>query len=272
MSDYEHLLLKRCAKCGTHNTERYCVNCKPEINRERHQKYDQAKRKVESKQFYNSKLWKTLSLKQRTEFPYCQYIQADGTMCRSMNKIQADHIIPREKGGPDRQDNLQTLCQSHHSMKTGQETGMFRGLPIITIVCGPPGSGKTSYVLARAQPTDIILDLDRIVKAVSTTTQHTQPMHIMRCVWEMRDALINHLATTRDVPRAWIIEGAPTPERRNALRDKLKAQVIVLMPTAAQCKARIKKDKERDRLTDWNAHIKQWFASYTPSSLDIVIE
>ena len=34
---------------------------------------------------------------------------------------QVDHIVPRRAGGSDDMSNLQTLCMTHHSQKTGRE-------------------------------------------------------------------------------------------------------------------------------------------------------
>jgi 5-methylcytosine-specific restriction protein A len=36
-----------------------------------------------------------------------------------------DHIIPREAGGSDDDENLQGLCHACHSRKTAQEDGGF---------------------------------------------------------------------------------------------------------------------------------------------------
>lgn len=38
---------------------------------------------------------------------------------------EADHIIPKPKGGQDTMDNLQGLCKPCHSRKTASEDGGF---------------------------------------------------------------------------------------------------------------------------------------------------
>lgn len=270
--DYENFLLKRCAKCGSWTKDRYCFECKPKANAERHKKYDRDRRRAEEKKFYNSVFWRNLSKVQRTRYPYCQWKYEDGTECRSTHRLCADHIIPRDQGGKDHLSNLQSLCGTHHNIKTGQETGSFLGRPLVTIVCGPPGSGKTSYVLARAKPLDLILDLDRILSALSLCQSHVKPLYLMQAGWQARDAIYAQLEKSKNVPRAWIIEGAPTPERRMMLRDRFNAEVIVLLPTQEQCLARIAKAENRDQSAPWADYVTQWFASYKPCSLDIVIE
>lgn len=37
----------------------------------------------------------------------------------------------------------------------------------MTIITGPPGSGKSTYVATLMQPGDLLLDLDALFKAVS---------------------------------------------------------------------------------------------------------
>jgi hypothetical protein len=269
--DYEDLMLKRCAKCGAWTKTRYCFDCKPTVNRARHAKYDEARKEAESRKFYNSRFWRGLAAQQKRLFPYCQWKHPDGDLCRAVDRLAADHIIPREKGGEDALHNLQSLCFSHHAIKTGQETGGFLGRPLVTVVCGPPGAGKTTYVTSRAKPLDLIIDLDRILGALALSEEHLKPGYLLRCAWEARDAIHAYLLKCRDVPRAWIVEGAPTPERRASLRDRFRADVILLLPTREQCKERVRKDENRDQTGDWDKWIDDWFDKYSPSGLDIVI-
>ena len=77
-----------------------------------------------------------------------------GTIC--------DHIVPKNEGGTDDLDNLQTICKRCHTLKTAKESARGGGhvafepewLPAakvpVVVVCGPPGSGKTTYVKERA--------------------------------------------------------------------------------------------------------------------------
>lgn len=269
--NFEDLLLKRCAKCGAWTKDRYCFDCKPTINRARHAKYDLARKEAESRKFYNSRFWRNLAAQQKKLHPQCQWTHEDGTQCRAVDRLAADHIIPRDQGGQDALSNLQSLCFYHHAIKTGQETGGFLGRPLVTVVCGPPGSGKTTYVLTRAKPLDLIIDLDRILGALATTERHLKPDYLLRCAWEARDAIHAYLLKCRDVPRAWIIEGAPTSERRSSLRDRFNAEVIVLLPSREQCLERISRDANRDQTGDWATWVDDWFRKYTASSLDTVV-
>lgn len=80
----------------------------------------------------------------------------------------------------------------------------------VTLVCGPPCAGKTSYVRRHAQLGDLVLDQDTI----------------------------GARAMGRELPRvarmtagtAWIIRTAPGPRRRAKLANDLGADVVLLAP------------------------------------------
>lgn len=255
--------------CGARTFETYCPDCKTKANAERHKKYDLT-RNPESVKFYHSALWKKLRSAHLKAHPYCQWVSHD-QMCKSLERLEVDHIIPREEQGPDTLANLQTLCHTHHTLKTSQETGSFKGRAEAWVITGPPGSGKTTYVNERLRPGDVVIDLDRITPAISATASRKERKYLMRVVWEMRDAAIAHISKARDIPRVYVIEGAPTRARRDTLRELLGATVIVLELPRAQCMKRIKKAKERDTVTDWQAAVDLWWSKYEPSSLDTVI-
>lgn len=69
-----------------------------------------------------TKAWRRLSEQVRAEQPICAVPGCDRPTA------QADHIIPKSER-PDLllvRDNVQGLCQMHHSRKTGREGGLAR--------------------------------------------------------------------------------------------------------------------------------------------------
>ena len=68
--------------------------------------------------FYASGTWSVLRL---------AALQRDAYRCAVCGRIVAgrdahvDHVIPREEGGADALENLQTLCREHHGIKTRGE-------------------------------------------------------------------------------------------------------------------------------------------------------
>jgi hypothetical protein len=93
-------------------------------------------------------------------------------MGRTVPAVQVDHIMPKESGGTDAFDNLQPLCLECHRLKTGREdSSPAQLIPSwlepsaipVTIVCGPPGAGKTSFIARHKRATDLVIDLDEII-------------------------------------------------------------------------------------------------------------
>lgn len=69
---------------------------------------------------YHDKRWKQLRRRKLRESPYCAVHEAKG---QAIIATDVDHIVPHKGDGSLFFDygNLQSLCHSCHSMKTGQE-------------------------------------------------------------------------------------------------------------------------------------------------------
>lgn len=57
-----------------------------------------------------------------------QVLERDGYLCCECKKVgrltpatEVDHIIPKSQGGTDEPDNLQSLCNACHKIKTARE-------------------------------------------------------------------------------------------------------------------------------------------------------
>ena len=91
--------------------------------RHRHRRYDQ-KRMADADErklsrFYRTSTWRKLREAYITEHPLCE-------LCSQLGRITVgtvvDHIIERRDGGHDTdKDNLQTLCNRCHTVKTNEE-------------------------------------------------------------------------------------------------------------------------------------------------------
>lgn len=91
----------------------------------------------------------------------------------------------------------------------------------VVLVAGPPCAGKTSYVQARAQPGDLILDADQLGEQA------------------MRRGLARVARLTNGT--AWVIRCAPGPQRRHQLADQIRAtDTVLLVPPADVLRARAK--------------------------------
>lgn len=101
--------------CNELTTEGRCARHK----KQEQQTYDRYQRDPEAKRFYNSGHWKALSsaCKQRAK-GLCEACFAIGALTAGN---QADHIVPRSRGGKDELDNLQWLCIDCHARKSAAE-------------------------------------------------------------------------------------------------------------------------------------------------------
>lgn len=154
-----------------------------------------------------------------------------------------DHIKPLAFGGTDTEDNIQCLCDDCHRIKSAVDGAATQGaanhpdwlrpsaIPI-TIVCGPPCSGKTTYLSTHARPGDTIVDLDVIAKTIEPSYRHWAGMltpSLLNRAIRARNAMLGSLER-KTTGRAWFIVGAPTKQERDWWKGKLGGEVVLLHP------------------------------------------
>lgn len=230
--------------------------------------------------------WRNLRESFLEDHPTCVICGAKSTI--------PDHVIPKSLGGADDETNLQALCTSCHNTKTATRDGggwktvnARRGIGIqsmpqgtgpprqgeqtahVTVVCGPPGSGKTRYVAERAHGGDLIVDLDALYVALSGLDMYDKPLPLLPFAREAKDAVIARLRRRHDVQRAWIITGGADRDSRDKLRVELDARVVVLETTEQVCLSRIQNDPRRKTSWElWKPIVDKWWRDYEPSLED----
>lgn len=165
---------------------------------------------------------------------------------------EIDHIVPLSQGGTDTDDNIQGLCRDCHATKTAGEggsnyaaanhPGWLRPSAIpLTILCGPPASGKTTYLREHATLTDVTIDLDSILLSIDPNYKHWASLSVGRGLLNQavrtRNNLLGSLAGRRN-GRAWFIVSAPTKAERDWWHDKLGGTLLLLHPGADECRRR----------------------------------
>ena len=138
-------------------------------------------------------------------------------------------------------------------------------------VCGPPGSGKSTYVRTRKSWGDLVIDVDALYSAMGAEGPHDNPAALKSFVLSCRDLLYDMLEDESDVGRAWVISCAPRRKDRNDLRYRLGAEVVVLEVPESECLNRIMADPARKAHTElWREWVHNWWERYEPGRDDII--
>lgn len=155
----------------------------------------------------------------------------------------------------------------------------FRPLYVpLTIVCGPPASGKSTYVQHHAKDSDAVFDLDNIaMETFGFPVRYIDTKQRMDCLRVRNDRMGKLMrASGREIANAaWLIVAEPKAERRQWWVNQLKPkQIIVLAVSRDECIARAIKDEatRKWRGQEAAASIKQWWADYRPRQGDIVVQ
>lgn len=144
-------------------------------------------------------------------------LERDGHRCRIQGPNctgradQVDHIVPVDHGGAWFDlDNLRAACKAcnvgagNAARKEAWRTG-----PPITLVYGPPGAGKTTWVQQHARPGDLVVDYDAIGHALGSPDRDTH-QRIHRVITAARGAVLNSIRRAEhQAPAVWIISANP---------------------------------------------------------------
>lgn len=216
--------------------------------------------------------------------PLCLFCETAG---RVEEATVVDHIISIEDRPDLRLDwsNLRPLCKPCHDRRTARDQA-FGGrssrwpdwlrpsaVPL-TIVCGPPASGKSTLVRDRARSSDLILDLDLIASELSGQRPHSWGRDWLAPAMRERNELLGRLSRQPCTwPAAWLIVSEPKAERRQWWWSTLKpTEIIVLETSIDQCMARTRADAERsERRAVWDAAVTRWWSRYDRRPGDTVI-
>ncbi|HMR51207.1 MAG TPA: AAA family ATPase [Amaricoccus sp.] len=270
---------------------------------------DAARSHRPERKWYFTARWKRRRSMQLRVEPLCVHCLKLG---RTTPATVADHVVPhRGNAALFWFGELQSLCDHHHnSAKQREERGAgatrgsggadlpakrtggpvaemgplayprwFRGVHVpLTIVCGPPGAGKSTWVERHARKADLVICFDRIVAELYGVKRLDRASgHSLGDVLRRRNEMLGHLMrrdAARRWPRAWLIVGEPRAERRQWWRDRLGPREIIVLPVAAaECKRRCAADAAAGdaRVEEIDRVIDDWWRDYRPRSGDVVV-
>lgn len=119
----------------------------------------------------------------------------------------------------------------------------------ITLVTGPPCSGKTTYVREHAQPGDTVIDYDALAVALGSPDTHDHPDSLRPVIVAAWAAA---LAEARRQPgHVWLIRVFPDTTDRATATD-----TVTLDVPADECKARA---IAANRPPSWADIIDEWW-------------
>ena len=188
----------------------------------------------------------------------------------------ADHVVPH------RGDyalfwfgELQSLCKACHDIKKQRVErrgsnrrrwgwsiphGLQPSAIPVTLVCGPPAAGKSTYVARSKAPDDLVIDMDVFLAKCGGAKWETRP-EIVGKAFQLRDDMLRALPF-KTKGRAWLPMTAADPSERAGWLDALGplAEVVIVAPPKAQVLAQMRADPRRsDRWDDMAREIDRWF-------------
>jgi hypothetical protein len=126
---------------------------------------------------------------------------------------------------------------------------------VLTVITGPPCSGKTSYLRQHAQPGDIVIDFDVLAQALGSPDTHEHPDPIRYVTTVARRAAVD-AAVRQHVTKGavvWIVDSSPG-ERRTQLYEDAGAEWVTLSVDRDELHRRA----HAERPKRWHKIIDEW--------------
>jgi len=217
--------------------------------------------------------------------------QRTGVLCRGKSPAPDSPVVNHKKphlGDPSLFwdiDNLETVTKAVHDSvvqreeKSGQPkfASLFpkwlkpSAIPL-TIVCGPPASGKSTYAAQHAGPADLVIDLDVIASQLSGEPLHSWDDRWLHPALLKRNDLLGSLSRPTTYRAAWFIVSEPTAARRDWWHRMLKPKAIIVLETPeAQCLANAAKDADRIQKQTADAIVSWWFRYEPRAGADTIL-
>lgn len=242
---------------------------------------------VDWRPWYKTSRWQKLRL---------EVLSRDGYICQrtgillsgkhpAPNSAVVDHKKPH-RGDPDLfwdKDNLQSVSKEwHDSIKQAIEKAdqvaaihpkwLQPSIIPLTIVCGPPASGKSTYVAQHKREFDLVIDLDEIAAELSG-----EPLHgwdrdrWLNAALYRRNDLLGSLSRPSRHRAAWLIVSEPKARHREWWVKTMRPQSLVMLEVPEpQCLANAMRAGDRN-INRVDSIITQWWAHYERRVGDTII-
>ena len=149
-------------------------------------------------------------------------------------------------------DNIEVLCHDCHNA-AHKRFGYAVGAKRVYLVYGSPCAGKTTYVNNVATRNDLIVDLDKIHRAICICGLYDKPDATKRVAFNVRDYLLDEVRTAtprRKWQDAYIIGTYPDRTDRDIFVQDYGAELVHIDTSKEECIKRAYQDIERSSIRD----------------------
>lgn len=149
-------------------------------------------------------------------------------------------------------DNIEALCHDCHNA-AHKRFGYAVGAKHVYLVYGSPCAGKTTYVNSVATRNDLIVDLDKIHRAICICGLYDKPDATKRVAFNVRDYLLDEVRTAtprRKWQDAYIIGTYPDRIDRDVFVQDYGAELVHIDTSKEECIKRAYQDIERTSIRD----------------------
>lgn len=149
-------------------------------------------------------------------------------------------------------DNIEVLCHDCHNA-VHKRFGYAVGAKHVYLVHGSPCAGKTTYVNSVATRNDLIVDLDKIHRAICICGLYDKPDATKRVAFNVRDYLLDEVRTAtprRKWQDAYIIGTYPDRIDRDVFVQDYGAELVHIDTSKEECVKRAYQDIERSSVRD----------------------
>jgi predicted kinase len=121
------------------------------------------------------------------------------------------------------------------------------------VVCGPPASGKTTWVNEKILPGDLVWDTDAIASAICHAEKYPRSEQTVNVLMAMRRAFIQAAQECQGTVYLIVTEES----QARTLNDKLGGRLVVMNTPEAVCVERIMADPSRSK--DQVEAVQRWW-------------
>lgn len=137
------------------------------------------------------------------------------------------------------------------------------------VVTGPPGAGKTTWVIENMKDGDIVLDLDAIKAALLGNREGTFHSDIddgtLKTLEKIRDAFYQSVNNHENNGMAYIITTQKDKKKLDELCKKVHADLKVMNTSKEECISRVLNDESRQNKEVFIELIEKWFEGGEPN-------